>query len=71
MIAVSRLPILATLLIGLAVTPTGLEAGPSCSEEYMKCIAAAGLLPEPFRTAADVECAAELIGCIARKLKFW
>ena len=44
---------------------------PNCTEDYMLCINDSGQLADGFREAGDVECAAEYIGCIVRKLKFW
>jgi hypothetical protein len=47
------------------------DAAASCTEDYVSCIAEAGLLEEPFRTMQDVECAAEWAGCVTKKLRFW
>jgi hypothetical protein len=47
------------------------DAAASCTDDYMICIAGAGLLEEPFRTMQDVECAAEWTGCVTKKLRFW
>lgn len=56
----------------LATAPDEARAdGPDCTEDYQSCIAEAGLLDSPYQEIADVECAAELTGCIARKLRFW
>jgi hypothetical protein len=43
----------------------------SCTEQYIQCIAEAGLLEEPFRTMADLECGAEWTACVAKKIIFW
>lgn len=50
--------------------PRGLSAA-GCTEDYIGCIADAGLLDEPFRTMKDIECATNWAGCLARNLKFW
>ena len=34
-------------------------------------IAESGLLASPFQELGDIECAAEYIGCVGRKLRFW
>ena len=43
----------------------------NCTDNYMLCINDSGQLPAGFREAGDVECAAEYVGCVGRKLKFW
>lgn len=71
MSAATRLAILTTPLLGLAVIPPRLEAGTECTQQYAKCIAESGLLPSPFKEMGDVECGAEYVACVAKKLKFW
>lgn len=50
--------------------PRDAQAG-GCTDDYTICIAEAGLLQEPFKSMADVECGAKYVGCVARALKFW
>lgn len=57
------------LMSGLPQLVSAMEA--SCTTNYMLCINDSGQLPIGFREAGDVECAAEYVGCVGRKLKFW
>jgi hypothetical protein len=43
----------------------------SCTDQYIVCIADAGLLEEPFRSMADLECGAAWTACVASMFKFW
>jgi hypothetical protein len=65
--------VIAVLSLAAVLTvaaPRDVLAGP-CTDAYSRCIAEAGLLSEPFRSMADVECGAGYVGCVARALKFW
>jgi hypothetical protein len=44
---------------------------PDCTTSYMKCLGEARQLPEPFKTLADIECAAAYTGCVIKKVKVW
>ncbi|MFW6202216.1 MAG: hypothetical protein ACOC8B_06545 [Gemmatimonadota bacterium] len=63
---------LAVLAFSLAAAPdAALASDPDCTEQYSDCIEEAGLLDSPFQEMADVECAAEYAGCVAKKLIAW
>jgi hypothetical protein len=60
-----------SVLVAFSLATPGEASATDCTEEYMQCIAEAGLLPEPYRTMADVECGAAYTGCIVKKLRWW
>jgi hypothetical protein len=60
-----------SLLLAFSLVSPGEASATNCTKDYMACIADAGLLEEPFRTMADLECGASYTGCLVSKLRFW
>jgi len=50
----------------LPLTARSASAAPTCSEQYLLCLNDAYGLG-----SGEVECAAEWVGCVGRKLLFW
>ena len=63
--------VLAIMAMLGTVMPAGAFAQISCTDQYAACINESGQLAGTLTPMGDDECAAEYVGCVARKLKFW
>lgn len=65
-----KLAAILSLIVAFSlITPQ--EAAANCTDNYISCIAEAGLKEEPFRTMQDAECIATYAGCVISRLRWW